>query len=292
MRFRFATSILVAVVLLTGTAVLGAERGAAVVGQVVTNGVEMGGTEVPSGGTVVSGSVLQTGSFPAAIHLTQGQIIRLSRNSTARFVSEAGGLVTVEVDRGTLSYRDNWGLVITAGPESSLVFAGRDAGTALTVLHKGLVAVLNSDAQEGVRQIAVNDPALIDVRKAILIRSADGSRQSLTRIAEVEGTTVRLVEPLGESFNSQSAVFQGEALKAFGADAAVSSYQSQFLPYPALAAGGKMSTSSVLALVGGAGLSGAGLKAQQQSSAQTSGDERCASPTKPCCCCCCCCDPQ
>ena len=60
-------------------------RSIPVLGQVICSEMTMDGVSVPPGTTLLNETRLQTGSFPAAIHLVNGSVLELAENSSAYF---------------------------------------------------------------------------------------------------------------------------------------------------------------------------------------------------------------
>ncbi|MEM7352121.1 MAG: hypothetical protein AAF657_15075 [Acidobacteriota bacterium] len=74
-----------------------------VLGQTATANVIVDGSAVPSGTTLISPSLLQTGSNSARVVLAQGQILELDTNSRAYLEAKPSGELEVVVDGGSVA---------------------------------------------------------------------------------------------------------------------------------------------------------------------------------------------
>jgi len=178
-----------------------------VLGQVISDSVQMDGMSVPSGTTVLSNSVLATTQDPAFIHLGKGRVIQLHRNSSAYFEKTPSEAVQVNVRSGTLSYRSAGGELVTLPPESLIVF---QAG-ALPVAdpqEEGLRVVLVERAATGEDTIQVNDASRIDPRQPILLRSPDGRTQEIHYVEAFDENNVKLISPLENTFEVNTRIIQ------------------------------------------------------------------------------------
>jgi len=178
-----------------------------VLGQVISDSVQMDGMSVPSGTTVLSNSVLATTQDPAFIHLGKGRVIQLHRNSSAYFEKTPSETVQVNVRSGTLSYRSAGGELVTLPPESLIVF---QAG-ALPVADpqdEGLRVVLVERATTGEDTIQVNDASRIDARRPILLRSPDGRTEEVHYVEAFDANNVKLTSPLENTFEVNTRIIQ------------------------------------------------------------------------------------
>lgn len=73
-----------------------------VLGQTALNSARVDGALVPAGTTVLSPSTVETGAFPAAIHLTTGQTLNLSSNSSASLTTVPDGRISLTAESGTV----------------------------------------------------------------------------------------------------------------------------------------------------------------------------------------------
>ena len=179
----------------------------AALGQVISNDVVMDGVRVPSGTTVLDKTQLDTSNDPAFIHLSNGQVVHLHRNSSAYLEEKALGTFQVSVRAGTMSYRTASGEVATAAPESVVVFAAEALPTA-SPQQTGLRVVLSQSASSGQNLISVNDATRIDPLQPILLQSPDGQTREIHYVEAFDEHTVRLTAPLQNNFGANSTVVQ------------------------------------------------------------------------------------
>lgn len=84
-----------ALVLLAATVLVAVPAAAEVLGQVALNQVKVDGALVPTGTTVMSPSLVETGIYPSSVHLSTGQTLSLAANSSAYL--EAGSEGGIEL---------------------------------------------------------------------------------------------------------------------------------------------------------------------------------------------------
>ena len=121
-----------------------------VLGQVVANTVNVDGLKMPSGTTVFDKTVVKTTQDPASVHLKNGQILQIHRNSSAYLEGQDTGEVQVAVRSGTVSYRAAGGEVVTAPPKSVIVIAADPQQTrAVEGSQRGLRIILLESAEAG-----------------------------------------------------------------------------------------------------------------------------------------------
>ena len=225
-----------------------------VLGQVIAQGVVMGGLTVPSGTTVLNRTVLETSANPAIVHLSSGQVVEFHRNSSAYLERTEAGGVRVAVRAGTLSYTVAGGGLATAMPETTVVFS-TGALPAATPQEAGIQIILTELAQRGQNTITVNDATRIDPKRAILIRSRDGQTQAIHYAHAFSGQHVTLTAPLEHSFEANSPIAQDPDVvnQAVAAGVVVSGGPAVWSTggtVTSVAAG--LSTAAVAGIVGGA----------------------------------------
>lgn len=215
-----------------------------IVGQIISKTVDIDGVRVPSGSTLISKSLLKTDSYPAVIHLAGGQIVELSRNSSAYFETTPSRQVRVIVRSGVLSFRGQQGEVAKAAPGSEVVLSS-DQGRAVTPLVKGVVATLLEEAVKGQKTLKVNDATKVDPKQTFLITDQSRKTQEAHYVASiVDETSIKMTAALNNSFKPHALIIQGsEVPKAVAAAAARA---------PLSRTGAKVG-SGLLALAGGAG---------------------------------------
>ncbi len=77
------------------------------VGQTATSGTSVDGIEVPSGTTLLSPAVVETGAEPAVIHLTDGRVLMFDREATAIVEGTATDNIKVTVQSGRVAYEED-----------------------------------------------------------------------------------------------------------------------------------------------------------------------------------------
>ena len=80
-----------------------------VLGQVALNEVKVDGTLVPTGTTVLSPSLVETGTYAGTVHLTNGRTVTLAPDSTAYLKSSEKGGVELAARRGQVQIADRNG---------------------------------------------------------------------------------------------------------------------------------------------------------------------------------------
>lgn len=183
-----------------------------VLGQVISDSVQMDGMSVPSGTTVLNNSLLETTQDPAFIHLGKDRVIELHRNSSAYFEKTSSEAIQVSVRSGTLSYRSAGGELVTSPPESLIVFQV-GAEPVAEPQEEGLRVVLVERAATGEDTIQVNDASRIDPRQPILLRSPDGRTQEIQYVEVFDGNNVKLTSPLENSYPVNSRISQPQVVQ-------------------------------------------------------------------------------
>ncbi|MDA2923080.1 hypothetical protein MYX65_00235 [Acidobacteria bacterium AH-259-L09] len=179
-----------------------------VLGQVIANSVQMDGMSVPSGTTVLNNTVVKTSKDPAFIHLNNSQVVQLHRNSSAYLERTSSGEVQVTVRSGTMSFRTVGGKVMTAPPESVIVFPYGSLPVANPQQASVLRVILTERAEAGQDTIVVNDSTRIEPKQAILIRSPDGETQEIHYVEAFDGNNVKLTARLENTFEANSVIIQ------------------------------------------------------------------------------------
>jgi len=107
------------------------------------------GLLVPSGTTIMSGSVVKTQAEPAAIHVKGHTVMQLAPNSVAAFALTPQGSVKVSVQSGQLAYASSSGKPALVAANDSLVLAAQQSGQPLPV-------TLSRDFPAGSRELVLN----------------------------------------------------------------------------------------------------------------------------------------
>ena len=88
------------------------------VGQTATVGAKVDGLRVPSGTTLLSPALIETGDTPAVVHLSSGQVLALAQQTSA-VVSDVDGGLQVQVQAGNVAYSDQSGEVTLLAENST-----------------------------------------------------------------------------------------------------------------------------------------------------------------------------
>lgn len=80
------------------------------IGQTASTEARVDGIQVPSGTTLLSPALVETGNAPAVLHLGTGEVVAMAPRSTAVLVSDDGG-VRLAVQKGRVAYTNNSGEV-------------------------------------------------------------------------------------------------------------------------------------------------------------------------------------
>jgi len=177
-----------------------------ILGQVVASTVYVDGLSMPSGTTVLNKTVVNTIDNPATIHLNNGQILKINRNSSAYLEGADAGQVTVAVRSGTVSYRDSDKGLMTALPDSVIAFGGEITSSVNTDSESGLKMVLIEKAEAGQRIIKLNDTAGLKPNQNIMLQSLDGKILEVKAQDSIEGNSVMLTAALHNSYGVNSPV--------------------------------------------------------------------------------------
>jgi hypothetical protein len=178
---------------------------APILGQVVASTVYVDGLSMPAGTTILNKTVVSTVNDPATIHLSNGQILKINRNSSAYLEGADAGQVTVAVRSGTVSYRDSDKGLMTALPDSLLAFGG-EITSSNTDSEAGLKMILIDKADAGQRIIKVNDTAGLKSNQNIMLQSLDGKLLEVKAQDSIEGNSVILAAALHNSYGQGSPV--------------------------------------------------------------------------------------
>ena len=85
---------------------------AVTVGQTASADARVDGIRVPSGTTLISPAVVETGDSVAVLHLSNGEVVAVAPQSTAVVASVDGG-VQLAVQKGNVAYTDGAGAMAT-----------------------------------------------------------------------------------------------------------------------------------------------------------------------------------
>jgi hypothetical protein len=93
---------------------------AVVVGQTASADAKVDGVGVPSGTTLISPAVVETGEKPAVIHLDYGEVVAIGPQTTAVIASVDNG-VQLAVQRGNVAYTNSAGAMETLSSTETLL---------------------------------------------------------------------------------------------------------------------------------------------------------------------------
>ena len=236
-----------------------------VLGQVISSDMTMDGLSVPSGTTLLDKTLLQTGSYPAAVHLGSGPVLELGESSSAYFERLPSGEVQVSVETGSLSFVEA-GEVVTLSADGEVTIP-QQKGKPVAAQEQGVVAVLVENAATGIFTLQVDDVSRIDPSQPILVKSRDSETQEVHYIASIQGTTITLRTGLTSSFQAQDLIIQGDRAAAAAAAAGAPG---------APPAAKRLSTAALVAIFAGAGGAAGAIVYKL-----TEEDEAVPSPTTP-----------
>ena len=90
------------------------------VGQTASSEATVDGIRVPSGTTLISPALVETGDAAAVLHLSNGEVVALAPHSAALIASVASG-IELSLERGTLAYTDSDGAQETASATETVL---------------------------------------------------------------------------------------------------------------------------------------------------------------------------
>jgi len=90
------------------------------VGQTASARVTVDGTRVPSGTTLISPAVVETGDSGAVVHLNNGEVVAIAPQTTA-VVASVGNGVRLAVQKGNVAYTNNAGVMETLSSTETLL---------------------------------------------------------------------------------------------------------------------------------------------------------------------------
>lgn len=91
------------------------------VGQTASAGTRVDGLQVPSGTTLLSPALVETGAEGAVIHLSNGHVVALSEKAAALVESVDAGAIQVSMQSGKMAYADQAGDVTTVASNDLVV---------------------------------------------------------------------------------------------------------------------------------------------------------------------------
>jgi len=90
------------------------------VGQTASADAKVDGIQVPSGTTLVSPALIETGNSGAVIHLSNGEVVAMAPQTTAVVASVENG-VQLAVQQGNVAYTDNAGAMATLSSTETML---------------------------------------------------------------------------------------------------------------------------------------------------------------------------
>jgi len=95
---------------------------AVTVGQTASADARVDGIRVPSGTTLISPAVVETGDKAAVLHLSNGEVVAVAPHSTAVLASQDRG-IQLAVERGNVAYTNNDGALETLSTTETILVA-------------------------------------------------------------------------------------------------------------------------------------------------------------------------
>lgn len=92
------------------------------VGQTASPDARVDGITVPSGTTLISPAVVETGDKAAVLHLSNGEVVAVAPHSTAVLASQDSG-IQLAVERGNVAYTNNDGALETLSTTETILVA-------------------------------------------------------------------------------------------------------------------------------------------------------------------------
>jgi hypothetical protein len=171
-------------------------------GQIVAKNAEVNGVAVSSGTTLFDNSLVETGEDSAFIHISNGSVVEMGKQSSAHFEKTELNTIKIELLRGALRFQEEGGRTVTVpDPTKSPPDQLEEAEPG-----EGLVAVLTRDAFKGVTILNVNETSRIAPTSPILIVSPDGTNKEIHYIKTVKKQTIEMTAGLQLPFPTESLV--------------------------------------------------------------------------------------
>ncbi len=124
---------------------------AVAVGQTASAGTRVDGLQVPSGTTLLSPALVETGAKGAVIHLSNGQVVALSEEASALVESLEVGAIQVSMQAGKMAYTDQTGELTTVASNNLVVLD--QAGQVGEGARIGSAPATDSDEEEELCQL-------------------------------------------------------------------------------------------------------------------------------------------
>ncbi|MGB5753511.1 MAG: hypothetical protein WBN87_11670, partial [Thermoanaerobaculia bacterium] len=115
---------------------------AVTVGQTASADARVDGIRVPSGTTLISPAVVETGDEAAILHLSNGEVVAVAPHSTAVLASVDSG-IQLAVERGNVAYTNNDGASETLSTTEAILVAQQGQ-----IQAGGRIAPEDDDAEE------------------------------------------------------------------------------------------------------------------------------------------------
>lgn len=219
-----------------------------VLGQIVSQDVQIDGVAVASGTTLLNGSLVESGRASTFVHMVDGSVIEMAQESSAQFRDTGLDTIQIEVHRGALRFQEEGGETVIVPGETQT----RQTRTQPGEPGQGLVAALTRDGPTGATKLEVNDTNRIASTSPILLVSPDGKIREIHYLKSVKNKEIELTAGLQVPFPIQSLIYQGDRI-----DPAVATGTP--IVGTVVAGGGKgvSKTAVLLIVVGGGAAAGA-----------------------------------
>ena len=157
--------------------------------------------------------MVSTSVYPAAIHLSSSFVAEMAKNSQAYFEAQSTGQIQVQIQVGTLSFRDQ-GRVVTLPSGSDLRVSEQGTIAFSAGLERGVVAVLREEAASGARFLKLNDVERTDPSMPLVVASRDGKSRETACAQSIDphNLLVHLRQELEQPFQAQTPVRQDTLL--------------------------------------------------------------------------------
>ena len=156
-------------------------------GQVSGREVYLNGVQVPPGATLLSRGTVTTGKHLATVHLKNGRVIQLARNSAASFREVSIDEIRVAVTSGAIRFRGTNGEIRALEEAGAVLFkAGREALPSRGFSGLSVVTTLRDQAEKGQQVLLLVDGSSVSRSRPLFLRAAPGDPTSSYDVAHVD----------------------------------------------------------------------------------------------------------
>lgn len=231
MKYPSLNSILIPLLVTLVAVLAGSPAGAdGVMGQVASKGIKLEGLQAPSGTTISSPALLETGGTAGLVYLSNGRSLAIAPQTAVSLETLGEGGVKVAVLSGTVAFRSLEGELLAVESKGSVVLNQEGEigeGRPIAMNQDQVVAHLMELARRGENRVDVDTvESMLQTREGrLVLRSADGEAQQLACINRIRerkaqrASTARedrwpwvsLQSELDAEFARQDMVIQGES---------------------------------------------------------------------------------